>query len=166
MPIYEFYCSDCHMLFNFYSGSINTDKRPVCPRCNKVELERRMSLFSTLRRRQDEEDEDNPFPEMDEQKLERAMGHLAREAEGMDEEDPKQAAQLMRKLSDMTGLELGPGFQEALRRMEAGEDPEQVEAEMGDILEQEDPFELKKKGGSTMLRHMLAPRVDDNLYEL
>ena len=35
----------------------------------------------------------------------------------------------MRKLTDVTGLKLGPGMEEALNRMEAGEDPEQVEAD-------------------------------------
>ncbi|MFP3928713.1 MAG: FmdB family zinc ribbon protein [Desulfobacteraceae bacterium] len=164
MPIYEFYCSNCHMLFDFYSGSVNTDKRPVCPRCRRVELERRMSVFSTLRRRGDE-DNDNQFPDMDEDKLKKAMGLLAQEAQGIDEEDPRKAAQLMRKLSDMTGMELGPGFQEALSRMEAGEEPEQVEADMGDVLEQEDPFEAKKKVGG-MLRKILPPRKDDHLYDL
>ena len=24
MPIYEFYCGACHMIFNFYTGSVNT----------------------------------------------------------------------------------------------------------------------------------------------
>jgi len=83
----------------------------------------------------------------------------------MDEEDPRQAAQLMRKLSDMTGLKLGPGFQEALSRMEAGEDPEQVEAELGDALEEENPFEVKKKSGP-LLRKLLPPRRDETLYDL
>ncbi len=165
MPIYEFYCESCHMVFNFYSGSVNTDKRPRCPQCREATLDRRMSVFATLKRRGDEEGEEMEMPDLDETKLEQAMGVLAREAEQLDEEDPRQAAQLMRKLTDMTGMELGPGFQEALGRMEAGEDPEQVEAEMGDLLEAESPFEVKKKS-SRILRRMLPPRVDDKLYDL
>jgi putative FmdB family regulatory protein len=165
MPIYEFYCERCHMVFNFYSGSVNTEKRPQCPKCREATLDRRMSVFSTLKRRGDEEGEDVEMPDLDEAKLEQAMNVLAREAEQMDEEDPRQAAQLMRKLTDMTGMELGPGFQEALSRMEAGEDPEQVEAEMGDLLEAENPFEVKKNS-SRILRRMLPPRVDDTLYDL
>jgi putative FmdB family regulatory protein len=165
MPIYEFYCERCHMLFNFYSGSVNTDKRPQCPKCRKTTLDRRMSVFSTLKRRGEEEGDEMDMPDLDEAKLEQAMNVLAREAEQMDEEDPRQAAQLMRKLTDMTGMELGPGFQEALSRMEAGEDPEQVEAEMGDLLENENPFEVKKRS-SQILRRMLPPKVDDTLYDL
>ncbi len=162
MPIYEFYCSDCHMIFNFFSKTINTETKPTCPKCQKVPLERKMSVFSRLKNRG--EDEDMPMPDLDESKMEKAMGLLAGEMEHMDEDDPRQAANLMRKLTDMTGLELGPGMQEALQRMEAGEDPEAIEAEMGDLLEGEDPFLMKGKGST--LRKNRPPRVDDTLYDL
>ena len=163
MPIYEFYCKQCHMLFNFFSASVNTEKRPLCPKCGKEQLDRQLSVFATPRNR-GEEDE-NPLPDIDESKMEQAMDLLAREAEHMDEDDPRQAANLMRKLTDMTGLKMGPGMEEALSRMEAGEDPEQVEAEMGDILEEEDPFNFKAKstGGEKKER---PPAVDDELYYL
>jgi hypothetical protein len=57
-------------------------------------------------------------------------------------------------------------MEEALRRMERGEDPEQVEAEMGDLLESEDPFvfnEKKGRGGNAARR---APIRDETLYDL
>jgi len=94
-----------------------------------------------------------------------AMDLLAREAEHMDEDDPKQAANLMRKLTDMTGLKMGSGMEEALTRMEAGEDPEQVEAEMGDILEEEDPFNFKEKSLKDSVKKQTLT-VDDTLYYL
>lgn len=97
----------------------------------------------------------------------RAMETLAREAERIDDNDPRQAADLMRKLTDMTGIEMGPQMQEALRRMEAGEDPEQVEAEMGDLLEEEEPFLLPgQKGRKTGRSAPAPPKRDDTLYEL
>jgi hypothetical protein len=60
-------------------------------------------------------------------------------------------------------------MEEALRRLEAGEDPDAIEADLGDKLESEEPFLLadgpagkrapdKKKRG--------APRRDPNLYDL
>ena len=162
MPIYEFYCPKCHMIFNFFSKSVNTEKRPSCPKCGKIELDRRMSVFATSRNRGEEED--MPLPDMDEAKMEKAMNLLAREAEHVDEEDPRQAANLMRKLTDMTGLNLGSGMEEALARMEAGEDPEKIEAEMGDILEGEDPLEFKKKAAARSIRK--PPKVDEKLYDL
>jgi putative FmdB family regulatory protein len=163
MPIYEFYCKKCHMIFNFFSSAVNTDKKPLCPRCRKVKLERQMSLFSRVRQRGEEED--TPMPDIDESKLERAMNLLGRESETLDENDPKQAANLMRKLSDMTGMNMGPGMEEALRRMEAGEDPELIEQEMGDLLEGEDPFSFgEKKAGKGLKRR--PPAKDETLYEL
>ena len=162
MPIYEFYCSRCHMIFNFFSRSINTEKIPPCPKCDRPKLERQMSSFAVIRGLK--EDQDDGLPDIDESKLEKAMTALASEAERINEDDPRQAAQLMRKLTDMTGLELGSGMEEALRRMEAGEDPEQIEAEMGDLLEAEDPvlFQGQKKAGS----RKPPPKKDDTLYEL
>lgn len=163
MPIYEFYCKRCNTIFNFFSGSVNVEKRPDCPKCKKVRLERRMSTFSTLKNR-DENGDNTDMPDIDESKMEQAMGLLAKEAEHLDENDPRQAANLMRRLSDMTGLDLGPGMEEALSRMEAGEDPEQIEADMGDLLEGEEPFDLKKKAGSILKK--APPKVDEKLYYL
>ena len=98
--------------------------------------------------------------------MEKAMQMLAGEAENINEDDPRQAANLMRKLTDMTGLELGPGMQEALKRMEAGEDPDAIEAEMGDILEEEEPFALGEKKASAGMRKRPVPKRDETLYDL
>ena len=93
------------------------------------------------------------------------MGMLAQEAERMDENDPRQAAQLMRKLTDATGMAMGPAMEEALHRMERGEDPDAIEAEMGDRLEHEEPFLLENTGRGKSPRPA-KPKVDDRLYEL
>ena len=163
MPIYEFYCPDCNTIFNFFSRTINTEKRPVCPRCKVRTLDRQMSAFAVTGRAKDGGDEDDlPF---DESKMEKAMQMLAGEAERINEDDPRQAANLMRKLTDMTGMELGDGMAEALSRMERGDDPEQVEADMGDLLESEDPFILPgRKGGAKSVHR--SPSRDDTLYDL
>jgi len=165
MPIYEFYCEDCNTIFNFYSSTVNTSKRPSCPRCKKKTLERLLSPFTTLKRGKSEGEEDDFLPpDLDETKLEHAMASLAHEAESLDEDDPRQAAQLMRRLTDMTGMDLGPAMEEALQRMEAGEDPDQIEEDMGDLLEQEDPFKVegKKRTGKGKPK----PLKDDTLYFL
>ncbi len=93
------------------------------------------------------------------------MSMLAGEMDGIDEEDPRQAVRLMRKLSDMTGLHLGEGMEEALRRMERGEDLEQIEQEMGDLLESEEPFLPGQKAAKGTKRRT-QPRVDETLYDL
>jgi putative FmdB family regulatory protein len=163
MPIYEFYCEDCNTIFNFFSRTINTSKKPKCPRCKVRTLSRRMSAFAVTGRAKEAGDMDD-LP-VDESKMEQAMQMLAGEAEKINEDDPRQAADLMRKLTHMTGLELGAGMQEALRRMENGEDPDQIEAEMGDILENEDPFQFASKKGAPGARRA-APLKDETLYDL
>lgn len=163
MPIYEFYCKNCHTIYNFFSKTVNTTKTPECPKCKNQKLSRQVSVFAvTGRAAEDGEADDLPF---DEARMERAMQALAGEAEKINEDDPRQAANLMRRLSDMTGMKLGPGMEEALSRMEKGEDPEQVEAEMGDMLESEDPFILPAKSGGKGTRKS-APMRDETLYDL
>ena len=164
MPIYEFYCDHCNTIFNFFSKTVNTDKTPHCPKCRERKLSRQVSLFAfTGRAREENGMDDLPI---DESKMEQAMQMLAGEAEKINEDDPRQAADLMRKMTDMTGLELGPGMQEALRRMEAGEDPEQIEADMGNLLEEEDPFILPGKRSAGTAARRTAPVRDETLYDL
>ncbi len=111
--------------------------------------------------------ENDALADIDESKLESAMMSLAGEIEGVDEDDPKQAARLMRKLFDSTGMRLGDGMEEAIRRMEAGEDPDEIEQDMGDLLEEEDPFMAKSRPTlSDLRRKYLPPKVDETLYEL
>lgn len=175
MPVYEFYCLDCHMIFSFLSRRIDTRKRPSCPRCGRPKLERRISLFSVSRGRGEDADE-GAGPDIDDARLEQAMESLAREAEGMDEDDPRQAGRLMRRLFETAGLPLSGGMEEAIRRMEAGEDPEKVEADMADVLDEESlPESPDTPGGASgpgrkvdlaaLRRKLLPPSVDDTLYE-
>jgi len=164
MPIYEFYCRDCNTIFNFFSKTVNTTKKPKCPKCKVKTLTRKVSLFAFTGKAKENSDlDDLPF---DESKMEQAMHMLANEADKVDEDDPRQAANLMRKLSDMTGLKLGEGMDEALSRMERGEDPEQIESEMSDLLEGEDPFSLPGKRGKRGKTKQKLIFRDDTLYDL
>jgi len=163
MPIYEFYCRKCNTIYSFFSKRINTEKVPNCPRCKRVKLNRQMSIFAKGSGKKNEA-ADEGMPPIDEAKMEKVAAMLAGEADKINEDDPRQAAMLMRKLSDAAGMNLGPGMEEALSRMERGEDPEKVEAEMGDILEGEEPFILgvkRRKGPSKP-----KPRIDETLYDL
>lgn len=178
MPIYEFYCHHCHRVMSFLSRAINTEKTPACPHCGRADLARRVSAFAISKgRKQEPTPEAPPGPDIDEARLEKAMESLAGDLDSLDENDPKQGAQLMRRLFSATGMPIQGGMAEALRRMEAGEDPEKIEEEMGDVLEQ-DPFGglLGGEAGETdsdsgkkrlgRLRRMLPPTHDPDLYEM
>ncbi|PON13595.1 hypothetical protein C2W62_33550 [Candidatus Entotheonella serta] len=167
MPVYEFYCADCHTVYKFLSRRVNTEKVPACPRCNRQELSRQVSLFAISKGRT-EEDAD-PMPDIDEHRFEQVMSKMAAEAEHMDEEDPRQAARMMRQLYEATGLKMGGGMEEAMRRMEAGEDMDQIEAELGDVLENEsEVFDVSSvsKGVKHIRQQYTRPQIDEILYEL
>ncbi len=165
MPIYEFYCPDCHTVYNFFSARIDTAASPECPRCEREGLERKPSRFATLKHGGEDGGEDDPFSGLDEAKLEGAMASLMQEMGGLEnEDDPRAMGRLMRRFGELSGLEMGDRMEEMVQRMEAGEDPESLEAEMGDDLDGDDFddfFKLKKAIGSRR-----GPRVDEELYFL
>jgi putative FmdB family regulatory protein len=169
MPIYEFYCADCHTIYSFLSRSVARRKRPACPRCGRSRLERRVSAFAISKGRS--QPAEQGLPDLEDGRVEQAMTALAREAESVNDEDPRQVAGLMRKFYDATGMKLGSGMEEAIRRMEAGEDADRIEQELGDLLEQEDPLgaedERSLSGSVQRLRARLRPpRRDETLYEM
>ncbi|MCX7634832.1 MAG: zinc ribbon domain-containing protein [Syntrophales bacterium] len=165
MPIYEFYCHKCNTVYNFFSKTVNTEKIPHCPRCKRVRLKRQMSIFAKVSSGREEGGEGPDLPDFDEARLERAMNLLAGEADRINEDDPKQAADLIRKLTKEAGMTIGPAMEEAIRRMERGEDPERIDEEMGEALEAEEPFLFSpQKSGRGTRRD--RPQVDETLYDL
>lgn len=150
------------MIFNFYSAKVNTSTVPACPKCTNKELSRQVSTFATIGKAK--EPGSDPMSGLDESKMEKAFESLMNEAEHINEDDPRQMASLMRKFTNQTGVHLGDSMEEAISRMEAGEDPEQVEKDMGDSLG-EDDFSLeslKKK----VARRDKKPVHDERMYQL
>lgn len=173
MPIYEYYCSKCHTIFNFYVRSSTNDKKPQCPKCGKKNLEKQISRFAISKGLSEPTaSADDPFAGMDEEKMEQAMMGMAGEFENMNEDDPRQMAKVMKKLFDSTGIDPGDSIQEAIRRMESGEDPDKIEEDMGAELDATDPFTqpTNKKGKGSMqdkiMRMLGRPKVDPELYDL
>ncbi len=108
-------------------------------------------------------DDNDAFAGADEARLEGAMEALGGEMERLgDSEDPRALGHLLRRFGELSGLDLGPRMQDALQRMEAGEDPDAIESELDDDDDSFDGlFELKRS-----LRRARRPSVDDQLYFL
>jgi hypothetical protein len=63
------------------------------------------------------------------------MAEMERDMEQMDENNPRHMARVMKKMKDL----MPPGsmpkeLDTAIKRLEAGEDPERIEQDMGDVL--------------------------------
>jgi len=174
VPIYEFYCPGCHRVLSFFSRRIDTKRRPPCPRCGGRDLQRRVSAFAISKNRGEEKAPEADLPPgFDEARMEQAMSALASEGNALEGDDPKAAARVMRRLFETSGLPVNEGMREALRRMESGEDPEKVEAEMGDLLGDDPVGGTEPEAASdravrrkARLRRLLPPSVDPQLYEM
>ncbi|MCU0717564.1 MAG: zinc ribbon domain-containing protein [Pirellula sp.] len=169
MPIYEFYCPVCHTVFSFLSRSMQNTKVPQCPKCGRKKLEKKVSRFAISKGLKESDATKDPFENVDEAKMEQLMmemaPHLDENSEGP--EDPRQMAALMKKMFDVTGMQPNETMLEAMRRMEAGEDPDRIDEEMGDALDGEgDPFAGPESKSRKWKRMFEAPDVDPELYEM
>ena len=142
MPIYEFACPDCRVIFNFLSKRVNPERLPACPKCGNKRMAKQMSGFATLRGAKEpavaaggSDDEGGPMPDLDDPRMMRAMGELERDMEHMDENNPRHMAHMMKKMKDIMPAGTVPKELDiAIKRLEAGEDPEKIEEDMGDVL--------------------------------
>jgi putative FmdB family regulatory protein len=173
MPIYEFYCAACNTVYSFFSSRVAPDAAPSCPGCGAPRLPRRPSTFATLRGgRTDEgaeaaDDLPGPLGEIDEARLERAMEALESELPdaGGGADDPRAMAHFFRRFADLTGLQAGPRMEEMLARLEAGEDPDTLEEQLGgegDEADLSDFFAVQRAARARPRR----PKVDPTLHFL
>jgi len=141
MPIYEFACPKCRRIFSFLSKRVNPDRLPVCPKCGNKKMSKQVSRFAMTKGLKESgaagasDANEPPMPDFDDPRVERAMVELERDMEHMDENNPKHMAHMMRKMKDIMPAGAMPKeFETAIKRLEAGEDPEKIEADMGDAL--------------------------------
>ena len=75
------------------------------------------------------------MPDMDDPRVARVMSEMERDMEHLDENNPRHMAHMMKKMKDLMPAGSVPKeFDIAIKRLEAGEDPEKIEADMGDVL--------------------------------
>ena len=140
MPIYEYACPKCRVIFNFLSRRLNPEGSPTCPHCGSKNLSKQLSRFAMPRGLKEPaaktgSEGDEPTPDFDDPRVERAMSELERDMEHMDENNPRHMAHLMRKMKEVLPAGSMPKeLDVAIKRLEAGEDPEKIEADMGDVL--------------------------------
>ena len=79
--------------------------------------------------------DDMPMPDFDDPKVARAMSEMENDMEHLDDSNPRHMAHMLRKMKDlMPQGSIPKELDVAIRRLEAGEDPEKIEEDMGDAL--------------------------------
>jgi putative FmdB family regulatory protein len=141
MPIYEFACPQCRKIFSFLSKRASPTRMPVCPKCGNKKMLRQISRFALSSKvkepaaKPEGAGDEPPMPDLDDPRVERAMMELERDMEHLDENNPRHMAHLMKKMKDILPSGSVPKeLDVAIKRLEAGESPEKVEADMGDVL--------------------------------
>jgi putative FmdB family regulatory protein len=159
VPVYEFLCSACNRIFSFHSFRVNLEKVPACPKCGTEDLIRVPSRFGVSGARKSTAGTGpGGEPDLDDPRVEQEMMRFAAELENMDENDPRAMANAVRRMTDIAGEPITPAMEEMIRRLEAGEDPEKVEEELGEALEEE----MGEDGGGGLP----PPERDGGLYPM
>lgn len=141
MPIYEFACPKCRKIFSFLSKRVKPEGLPSCPKCGNKKLTKQVSRFAMTKglkepaAKPEGDAPEPPMPDVDDPRIASAMAEMERDMEHLDENNPKHMAHMMRKMKDLMPAGTMPKeLDVAIKRLEAGEDPEKIEADMGDVL--------------------------------
>lgn len=159
MPIYEFFCNRCNRVFSFLSKRVDTTSRPDCPDCGVANLPRYPSHFSLGK---SEKVGASQSGAVEEEKLTGAFTEMMAEVATMENPSSVKMVRLMQDLADNAGAGLAGPMREAMIRIENGEEPGQVEQEMGEFLQgYEEDIEGQDNNGAAA-----KPSRDDRLYDL
>lgn len=175
MPIYEFFCPKNQRIYSFFARSLSyADKTPRCPDNAKWKLEKMLSSFAVTGRAKEKPDVPAGDDNLDDPRMERMMAEMEREfsaAGDTDNPDPRMLGRMMRRMAELGGDKVPAEMKEMIARLEKGEDPEKLEAELGDAFEgMDDAFGDAPPEAKEALAKLRArkPRItrDPTLYEM
>lgn len=168
MPIYEYYSPDTNKIYSFFARSLgDKDAVPRCPDRPGARMEKAVSGFAVVGNASEAE-----AGSPDDPRIDAAMAQMEHEIAAMDADnpDPRQMGQLMRRMADITGEKMPDVMEEMVGRLEAGEDPDKIEEDYGDLPELEDiasgAGEESGPAAGSLLRRFRKPVRDSQLYEL
>ena len=187
MPIYEYYCEANHTIYQFFAKTLaQGNTTPKCPDNPKYKLKKVVSAFAITSGGASDEP---PLPDAEapgadpaeDPRMEAAMNAMERDFAGVDENDPKAMARMMRKMSELTGEKIDGEMEEVVRKLEEGADPDSLDEQLGgdeSASGDDTAFDAPGLGGPSpaaapkkeprhryKARRAAAPRRDPKLYD-
>lgn len=118
MPTYEYRCLGCRKRVSIYQRYEDYGRVAVaCPHCGSTNLQRRIGRVRVAR------SDDSRLDSLSDPS---GWGDV-------DENDPRSMARMMRRMGNEMGEEMPPEFDEVVDRLEAGENPEEIEKDLPDL---------------------------------
>ncbi len=118
MPTYDFVCNNCKQRFDLFMTFNEYGKKIVtCAHCGSKDVRRRVTKVRIAKSE------------------ESRMDSMADEFSGFEglEDDPKAMGKMMRKMGKEMGEEVPPEFDEVVDRLEAGQNPDEIESSMPNL---------------------------------
>jgi putative FmdB family regulatory protein len=117
MPIYQYRCLNCKKRFEIFLSYKDYGVKVVsCPHCSSSQVQRRLGRIRIAKSEESRMDNLTDVTNL----------------EGL-ENDPRALGKMMRKMSNEMGEEVGPEFDEVVDRLEAGQNPEDIEKAIPDL---------------------------------
>jgi putative FmdB family regulatory protein len=117
MPLYQYRCLNCRKRFEIFQTYGEYGSKTVhCPHCASDQVQRRIGRIRIAK--------------SEESRMESIADPSS--LEGL-EDDPRALGKMMRKMSNEMGEDMGPEFDEVIDRLEAGQDPEEIEKSLPDL---------------------------------
>ncbi len=117
MPIYQYRCLNCKKRFEIFLSYKEYGVKVVsCPHCSSDQVQRRLGRIRIAKSEESRMDNLTDVSNL----------------EGL-ENDPRALGRMMRKMSNEMGEEVGPEFDEVVDRLEAGQNPEDIEKAIPDL---------------------------------
>jgi hypothetical protein len=176
MPIYEYYCPDNHTIYQFYAKTVAQGQTtPKCPDNPGFQLKKIVSAFAITSAGEKDEIVSRADNLSGDPRLEAAMGAMEKDFATLDDNDPKAVARMMRRMSELTGEKMGGVFEEVVRKIEEGADPDSLEEQLGAEMSPHDSADPSTGGNAQakalrerrlrLRARQLPARRDPKLYD-
>lgn len=161
MPIYEYFCNDCNVVFSFMSNQVAPSKIPQCPKCSSQSMIKHLSSFSSPA------SSGNTETDFDEAKVESGFTHLLDNAAQLTEKDASNLGDLMVSFTKECGYEYTESMKSTLSKISTdgkkvdGSNPKDLLVEL-DVSTGVDG----DKDRDNVTDKRKPPEVDPNIYQL